>query len=137
MGILTQLGMVAVAIATYVGLDAIWLGVVARNFYAHAFGSLGKRVGETLTPNWIAVALTYVLLAVGLVVFVRPQVASVRSAALFGAGYGFVVYGVYDLTNLATLAGWPLQLSLVDASWGALASCVASVVLFTFFRSIS
>ena len=30
-----------------------------------------------------------------------------------------VCYATYDLTNLATLKGWPLGLTLMDMAWGS------------------
>jgi uncharacterized membrane protein len=35
-----------------------------------------------------------------------------------GALFGLVTYATYDLTNLATLRDWPLQVTLVDLIWG-------------------
>jgi uncharacterized membrane protein len=43
-------------------------------------------------------------------------------AALFGA----VAYAVYDLTNLATLKGFTLKISLIDMAWGALMTGVVA-----------
>ena len=47
---------------------------------------------------------------------VRPALASGdwRTAALFGALFGFFAYATYDLTNLATLKVWSLRISLID-----------------------
>jgi uncharacterized membrane protein len=39
-----------------------------------------------------------------------------------------MAYGTYDLTNWATLQGWPSQLALVDWAWGTVASAVAGAV---------
>jgi uncharacterized membrane protein len=66
--------------------------------------------------------LFYFIHAVGIVVFPVPLAASWLSAALYGALFGFVVYAAYDLTNLATLRGWPMAVSLVDLAWGAAVS---------------
>ena len=38
--------------------DFIWLGIVAKNMYAHAIGHL-----MAPTPNWIAAAIFYFLFA--------------------------------------------------------------------------
>jgi len=35
-----------------------------------------------------------------------------------GALFGFFAYATYDLTNLATLEGWPVTVSVVDVVWG-------------------
>ena len=40
--------------------------------------------------------------------------------------FGFFAYATYDLTNLATLKGWPLGLSLIDMAWGSLVSALAT-----------
>jgi uncharacterized membrane protein len=34
----------------------------------------------------------------------------------------------YDLTNLATLRGWPLGLSFIDTAWGCVATGLAATV---------
>ena len=49
-------------------------------------------------------------------------------AAGRGALFGFFAYATYDLTNLATLRGWPLGLSLLDIGWGTLVGAVAAAV---------
>jgi uncharacterized membrane protein len=43
---------------------------------------------------------------------------SSRSTLCYGAAFGFFAYATYDLTNLATLRGWSLTLSIVDVAWG-------------------
>jgi uncharacterized membrane protein len=56
---------------------------------------------------------------------IRPaltQPARTRAAAL-GAFFGLLAYGTYDLSNFATLKGWPWQMTLVDMAWGAALSC--------------
>jgi uncharacterized membrane protein len=100
------------ALATLAVLDALWLGVVSRDFYK-------ARLGELLLdqPNWPVAILFYLVHAVGVVVFPVPLAASWLSAVLYGALFGFVVYAAYDLTNLATLRGWPMAVSLVDLAW--------------------
>ena len=43
-----------------------------------------------------------------------------------GALLGLVAYATYDLTNLATLRGWPLPMSVVDIAWGAALTAVVA-----------
>jgi hypothetical protein len=76
--------------------------VVSREFYK-------ARLGQFLLeqPNWCAAILFYLIHALGIVVFAAPLAASWGWAALWGALFGFCVYAAYDLTNLATLRGWP------------------------------
>lgn len=107
-----------------VALDMLWLGVVARPLYQQGIGPLMAE-----QPRLGVAALFYLLYAVGVVIFaVSPQhggaswPATLRMAALFG----FFAYATYDLTNLATLRGWPLGLSAIDIAWGTLVTTTAA-----------
>lgn len=40
--------------------------------------------------------------------------------------FGFFAYATYDLSNLATLKGWPVHLALIDMVWGAALSALAA-----------
>jgi uncharacterized membrane protein len=45
---------------------------------------------------------------------------------LRGASFGVVCYATYDLTNQATIVGWPWHVTAVDLVWGALVSGVSA-----------
>ena len=47
--------------------------------------------------------------------------ASVAAAAKRCALVALFAYGTYDLTTLAVIRGWSVQLSLYDAMWGTFA----------------
>jgi uncharacterized membrane protein len=81
--------------------------------------------------------LFYLVHAVGVVVFAVPLAASWLSAVLYGGLFGFVVYAAYDLTNLATLRGWPMAVSLVDLAWGVAVSAAACVAAYLAMRAAS
>lgn len=100
--------------AAFLALDLIWLGVVAKDFYA-------ARLGELLSVSLPAALLFYVVYIAGVIFFaVAPalEAQSLAKAALLGALFGFFCYGTYDLTNLATLKGYPASLAFVDLAWG-------------------
>jgi uncharacterized membrane protein len=73
---------------------------------------------------------------VGYIAALVALVGSWVSAALFGALFGFCVYSAYDLTNLATLRGWPLTASIVDLAWGAAVTSAATVAAFLATRAV-
>ena len=82
-------------------------------------------------PIWPSAILVYFLLAIGVVFFVLPKADNYVHALLWGALFGFVVYGVYDLTNYALLDNWSLSITLIDMLWGAvLCGLTASFALF-------
>jgi uncharacterized membrane protein len=43
-----------------------------------------------------------------------------------GAILGLVAYATYDLTNQATLSGWPVAITLADIAWGAALTAIAA-----------
>jgi uncharacterized membrane protein len=105
--------------------DVVWIGFVARDLYQQGIGHL-----MAASPRLDAALLFYAVYALGLLVFVIAPQAQLRSStwlsALWrGALFGLVAYATYDLTNLATLRDWPLQVALVDMAWGAFASSCA------------
>jgi uncharacterized membrane protein len=122
------------ALVTLAVFDALWLGVVAREFYK-------ARLGQLLLeqPLWWAAIAFYLIHAAGIAVFAVPPAVTAgtwAAAALYGALFGFCVYAAYDLTNLATLRGWPMAVSLVDLAWGALVTAAATLVAFLVVRAV-
>jgi uncharacterized membrane protein len=119
----------AIAFPVFLAIDMVWLGLVAKNFYANQIGFLMKS-----EINWIAALAFYLLFVVGLVLFVIAPALEKNSwkhALLFGALFGLVTYATYDLSNLATLKDWPLLVTVVDLVWGA--TLAGSVSTATFF----
>jgi uncharacterized membrane protein len=47
---------------------------------------------------------------------------------VLGAILGLVTYAAYDLTNLATLEGFPLTVALFDPVWGVVLCATVSAV---------
>lgn len=104
-------------------LDLLWLGFIGREFYKARLGPL-----MLAQPIWMAAILFYVVHAAGVAAFpMQLAGGSLAWAALYGAFFGLCVYGAYDLTNLATLRGWSLSLTIVDLAWGVAVTAVATV----------
>ena len=107
-----------------VALDLLWLGLIARPLYQQGIGHLMAE-----RPIMPAAALFYAVYTLGLVVFaVAPQTAETRWAVVLGSAalFGFVAYATYDLTNLATLKGWPVALTVIDMAWGTVLSVLSA-----------
>ncbi|MDG2284661.1 MAG: DUF2177 family protein [Alphaproteobacteria bacterium] len=116
------------ALVAFCVMDAVWLGVIASDFY---FGALGGLLRED--PNWLAAAVFYLGYIAGVVYFaVLPTSleAGWMAAAKRGALLGLLAYATYDMTNLATLVGWSLTVSLVDMAWGMVITGAAATAGF-------
>lgn len=105
-------------------VDMLWLGVIAKGIYQKYLGSfLSDNV------NWTAAFIFYFIFVLGISIFaIYPSVNkdSVNNAILMGALFGFFTYATYDLTNLATLKGWPLSIVFIDIIWGSVLSAFVS-----------
>lgn len=109
-------------------LDAIWLLVVAKGFYAQHMSFLFSK-----TINFVPVLFFYPLYALAvLLLAVLPAVSagSWTQALWRGALLGLAAYGAYDLTNHATIANWPKVMTFIDMGWGVFVSTAASVIAY-------
>lgn len=123
----------ALLLPIFLAIDLVWLGIVMKGFYNTELGSLARRAGDGLAPRWGAALLVYVLIPGGLILFVRPLLqnnGTIGSALGWGALYGLVVYGVYDLTNRAVLESWSLRMTIADIVWGCVLCGITSVVMW-------
>ncbi|HTY40225.1 MAG TPA: DUF2177 family protein [Candidatus Paceibacterota bacterium] len=116
-----------ITLPIFFALDMVWLGLVAKSFYARHIGYLMRS-----DINWAAAVLFYLLFIAGLVVFViAPSVekSSWLQALLLGGLFGLIAYATYDLTNLATVKDWPLLVTIVDLVWGTVLGASVSAVV--------
>jgi len=110
-------------------LDALWLGS-RFSYYQNLFVDIQK---SPLTIRFLPALAVYILIALAIWYFVF-QVASESvsknpaKAFAVGATLGFSMYGLYDLTNYATLKGYTLEMTVVDMAWGTFLSGTAAGV---------
>ena len=109
-------------------VDMVWLGVVAKKYYAQQLGELLSK-----NVNWTAASVFYLSYIFGIMWFaVLPGLEdnSLKTVILNGALFGGLAYATYDLTNLATLKDWPTQLVFVDIAWGIVLSSVVGTASY-------
>ncbi|MCX7306538.1 MAG: DUF2177 family protein [Afipia sp.] len=124
----------AATAAVFLAADFIWL-TRTIGFYRSALGDLLAD-----RPNLVAAGALYSIYFVGIVVFaVLPSVktGSWISAVLLGALLGLVSFSTYDLTNLATLSRWPLNVVIVDMIWGTFVTALASLAGFVAIQTFA
>jgi uncharacterized membrane protein len=117
-----------IALPVFLGIDMVWLTLVAKNFYAKQIGFLMAK-----NPNLLAALIFYLIFIAGLVFFVITPALDKKAwtQALFaGLFFGLVTYATYDLTNLATIKDWPLIITIVDLIWGMFLSAAVSVATY-------
>ena len=115
-------------------VDLIWLGFIGRSLYQKYIGHLLKK-----DVNWTAALIFYGLFILGLTyfaVFPALEASSLTDALLLGGFFGLLMYATYDLTNLATLEGWSVPITIIDMIWGTFLGALVSsltVLLMTLF----
>jgi uncharacterized membrane protein len=118
----------------FIAVDMLWLGVVARGFYRRHMGPLlADRV------NWTVAVVFYLLFIAGILLFaVFPALekGSLGRAILLGCLFGLMTYATYDLTNLATLKGFPPIVAVVDLAWGTVLTGVVATAGFLVARRL-
>lgn len=127
----TDLKQIGLILLVCLFLDALWLGS-RFSYYQNLFADIQK---SPLTIRFLPAAAVYILIALAIWFFVFRVSDSVAKnpgkAFVIGATLGFSMYGLYDLTNYATLRGYTLEMTLVDMAWGTfLCGTAASVTAY-------
>jgi len=121
-----------IALVVFFLIDIVWLVMVARKLYQKELGYIMSE-----KPNWIVAAFFYLIFIAGLVFFVINPALEKNSwtyALLVGMLFGLITYSTYDLTNLATLKGWPIKITIIDLIWGTSLGGLVSTITFFFLR---
>jgi len=123
-----------IALPVFFGIDMIWLGFIAKNFYRKHLGYLMRN-----QVQWPAAIGFYLLFIAGIIFFAvipAQQAGSTGKAALYGILFGLITYATYDLTNLATIKDWPLIVTIVDLCWGMVLCGSVSVLTYIIASSL-
>jgi len=72
--------------------------------------------GTFIQLNYVAAIITYAALVFGLNHFIIRQKKSVFEAMLLG----FVIYCVYEFTNLSIVKNWSYTTAVIDTLWGTI-----------------
>ncbi len=104
--------------------DSRHLVFVTKNFYR-------DQLGDLMLPklNIAVAAIFYAFFVVAIVILAvlpRFEAGSCLVAIGYGAMLGLDAYGAYDMTNLSTIGGWPVLMSIVDLIWGTMLTGLAS-----------
>jgi len=114
------------ALVVFLAGDLTWLRLTEPRLYRPVIGPMLAD-----KPDIKAALAFYALYLIGVTVFaIAPALRSGRplEALGWGALFGLVAYGTYDLTNQATLRLWSTRLSLTDMAWGAVITGLAALV---------
>lgn len=112
--------------SVFLFVDVIWLSQTFSYFYE-------PNIGDLLSEDVIIfpAALFYLIYPLGITILVvAPALNKGSLKAIFFNGFvlGFVAYGTYNLTNMATLSGWSVNVVIVDMIWGGVLTGISAVM---------
>ena len=120
----------AVALVVMGALDGVWLGWLAKSFYQEQLGTL-----MTDSVRIVPAAIYYFGFPFVIVYLALTPATSLGEAVLRSAVLGLAAFGVYDLTNLATLRGYTVLMTVVDMAWGTFATALGGAAAYHFVVS--
>lgn len=102
-------------------LDLLWL----NGFMGQRYNIMIPKIqGSKMEVNKIFAFLSYLLMIIGLNVFVLPNLdlknIKIKDCLKFGFLFGIILYGVYDFTAAAVIKKWNINLAFIDIFWGGI-----------------
>jgi len=117
-------------------IDIIWLLSNSKNY-----NKLIKNVqGSILNLNFIGAILSYLTLIFALFFFSIPIINSklkenknslLYLCIIYGGGLGFLMYGMFNTTNLAIFKNYDIYVGLLDTFWGFIVFSLGSYFYFS------
>lgn len=103
-----------VVVLAYAFMDAVNFGWLARELYLRQYNGFTK---------WWAALLVY-LVYPWCVLYLTQNEPKLEKAAVLGLS----VYGIYHLTNMATLHRWDVGVAVYDTLWGGLVTVAIAML---------
>lgn len=116
-----------VAVAMLI-MDALWL-TFQYSYNASIIKNVQKSV---LKMRYVPAALVYLIMPVAVTYLAVFQSRTLQESTQKGALVGLAMYGVYDLTNLATFDNWTTRMALQDMAWGTFLCSVTAGLGYKF-----
>ena len=115
-------------------IDIIWLSQSVNYFYSPHIGDLLRE-----TPLILPAILFYLIYPLGVTILVivpKLDNGSLKSILFNGLVLGVVAYGTYNLTNMAALKGWSVNVVIVDMIWGGVLTGISAVLATCVIRRV-
>lgn len=117
---------IILGIAILLIADFLWISLYMGNQYKVMIRSIQ---GSDIEPKSLFIILAYLLMIIGLIVFVLPNIRKnheLEDSIKYGFVFGIVLYGVYDFTAGAVISKWDTKLTIIDILWGGIVFFMAS-----------
>jgi uncharacterized membrane protein len=106
----------------FVLLDSFYLHLI-QNYFNQQIKSIQ---GSSIQINYVGAIITYIILIIGLNYFILQKKKSVFDAMILG----FIIYGVYEFTNLSIIKNWKLLTAIMDTAWGTILFGLTTAIVY-------
>lgn len=110
--------------------DYLWLGYIMKWFTIREFWELIVVENGSIKVNLTAGLLAWASIVLLLLIFVVRYAKTPTEALLYGALFGWLLYAMYDLTNLTFLKNYSLSFTIVDICWWVFLCSMVSLSMF-------
>jgi uncharacterized membrane protein len=105
-------------------LDFIYLNLTKSVFQTQVF----KIQHGVMNVKLIPAILCYFFLVIGLNYFILQSHRTILEAFFLG----FIIYGVFDSTNLAIFKNYEWNVAIMDTVWGGILFALTTWIIYTF-----
>jgi uncharacterized membrane protein len=109
-------------------MDALWL-TFQYNYNATIIKNVQKSV---MKMRYGPAALVYLIMPLAVTYLAIQPSKTIQESVQKGALVGLAMYGVYDLTNLATFDAWTTRMAMQDIAWGTFLCSVTAGIGYKF-----
>ena len=116
-----QLIYIFVSSIVFIMIDSVYL-----YFIKDYFNNQVKLIqGSSIKINSYAMIICYIILIFGINYFIIIPNRSILDAFLLG----LIIYGVYEITNMALFSKWSWTTVLIDTLWGGILFALTTTII--------
>ena len=133
-----QVKLFAVFVVLYLLMEALYF-TFTKDMYHVNFAKVTQRPVKEIAKFisiGLTVSVTYILLIAIIWHFVMRDVVTRKTTIMKSltnaAVLGLAMYGIYNLTNFATLPKYSLKIAVMDTLWGVGSLCILTIIMDLF-----
>lgn len=111
-------------------IDIAWIYFAIRNKFIDMIKGIQK---SDLKFKIVPAIFAYILMIVLFYHFIIKEKRSVVHAVILG----ICTYGIYDMTNYATIDNWSMNFAIIDTLWGGAVVGITTAVFYTIYNTMN
>ena len=109
-------------------IDIFYLQLIGKQIFEPAIVAIQK---SDMKINMFGAVMTYLLLGYGLHEFIIKENKLPYKAFILG----LIIYGVFDMTNLALFKNYKLKMAIIDMIWGGVLFYITTIIYYKFNKN--